>query len=82
MHQIEYKNGNSQGQWAKLPDIDFRVKGKDGINLPDAMNEHFDGPDGRDDLMFTDGNVGGSISCRTIVSTLHAGSFHLCHLCG
>lgn len=64
--QVEYKDRKPRGKWVKLPDIDFRVKGKDGINLIDAKNERFDGPDDRDDLMFMDGNVGSSISCRMI----------------
>lgn len=66
VHQIEYKSGSPQGKLQQLPDINFRVKGKEGINLMDAMNERFDGPDGRDDLMFTDGNVKGTVACRII----------------
>ena len=46
----------------------------------DAKNERFDGPDGRDDLMFTDGDVGASISCRTIVRTLRSDTFDLLSL--
>ena len=76
--QVEYKCWNSQGEWAKLPDIDFRVKGEDGINLTDAMDERFDGPDGRDDLMFTDESVKGSVACRIIVRTFRSDSFRAC----
>lgn len=62
--QDKYKCANSQGDWNRIPDIHFRVKGTEGIKLTDAMNIHFDGPDGRDDPMFTDDNVGNSVSCR------------------
>jgi hypothetical protein len=64
LRQVEYSSRLSN--WFKLPDIYFSVGGKDGINAVDARNASFDGPDGRDDLMFTDGNVGSCISCRMI----------------
>ena len=44
----------------------------------DAKNERFDGPDGRDDLMFTGGNVKGSVACRIIVRALCSGDFRPC----
>jgi len=51
-------------KWQKLPDIVFKVGGVDGIRLTEAMNLYFNGPDDRDQLMFTDGKFGSSFSCR------------------
>jgi hypothetical protein len=56
--------------WDKLPDIVFTVGGMDGIRLTQAMDAYFPGPDGRDLLMFTNGKVGSSISCRINVCAL------------
>ena len=38
------------------------------MQLTDALNICFDGPDGRDDLMFTHDSIGNSVSCRIAVS--------------
>lgn len=67
VQQIVYTSGNPQRDWIKLPDISFAVGGVEGIRLTDAMNPFFDGPDGRDGLMFTSGDTGNSVSCRVIV---------------
>jgi len=37
------------------------------MQLTDALNIHFPGPDDRDDLMFTHDSIGNSVSCRIIV---------------
>ena len=65
VEQVPYRCGTLQNGWTALHEsIEFKVKGLEGINLIDAMNERFDGPDGRDDNMFTDDRIGNSISCR------------------
>ena len=64
---VPYQSGNSQNRWTRFPDIDVRVSGSAGIKLSDALNVYFDGPDGRDDLMFTNGAIGNSVLCRLSV---------------
>ena len=64
MEQVPYHCKTQQKGWTPLPSIDFRVQGRDGMNLTDALNVRFDGPDGRDDLMFTHDSIGNSVSCR------------------
>ena len=39
----------------------------------DAINPRFDGPDGRDDLMFTQDGIGISVSCRLHVCGFRGG---------
>ncbi|KAF9785328.1 hypothetical protein BJ322DRAFT_1108780 [Thelephora terrestris] len=63
VRQKKYEVPNKQ-KWDKLDDIVFTVRGRDGIELPQAMDTYFNGPDDRDLLMFTNGEVGSSISCR------------------
>ena len=76
LRQIAYESGNEQKNRPQFVDINFSVGGKEGIRLPDAMDRIFDGPDGRDELMFTNENIGSSISCRIIVSVPCAGDRH------
>ncbi|KAF9644561.1 hypothetical protein BDM02DRAFT_3190509 [Thelephora ganbajun] len=64
VEQIMYESENTQKDWKPLPPIPFTVKGREGINLVDAMNEYFGDLDERDDLMFVDENTGTSVSCR------------------
>ena len=71
VQQDVYVSKNPQKEWIRLPDIDFRVGGIDGIRLTDAKDTRFDGPDDRDDLVFTSGDVGHSVSCRIAVGALH-----------
>ena len=73
--QVQYKPGNVQN-WAKLPDIVFKVGGVHGIRLTEAMDAYFAGPDDRDQLMFTNGNFGSSVSCRITVCAPRGGKFH------
>ena len=47
----------------------------DGIRLTEAMDTYFNGPDDRDQLMFTNGNFGGSFSCRISVRAPFDGEF-------
>ena len=65
--QVLYRCKTQQKGWAPLPSIEFRVQGEEGMSLTDALNIRFDGPDGRDDLMFTHDNIGNSVSCRIAV---------------
>ena len=74
--QVKYKCGNSQGDWNRLPDIHFRVKGMEGIKLTNAMSARFNGLDGRDDPMFTDVDVGNSVSCRIAVCASYDNHSH------
>ena len=62
--QFRYRCVNPQGPWTQLPSIDFSVNRIEGIRLTDAMNLYFDGPDNRDDLMFTSESVKNTVSCR------------------
>ena len=62
--QFQYRCANPQGPWTQLPSIDFSVNHIEGIRLTDAMNLYFDGPDNRDDLMFTSESVKNTVSCR------------------
>ncbi|KAF9649189.1 hypothetical protein BDM02DRAFT_1945988 [Thelephora ganbajun] len=64
VEQIMYESENPQKDWKHLPPITFTVKGREGINLVDAMNPYFSDLDGRDDPMFVDENTGTSVSCR------------------
>lgn len=64
VEQVPYQCKSSQKGWTPLPSIDFKVKGVEGIKLTDAMNLCFDGPDDRDEKMFTDDRVGNSVLCR------------------
>ena len=63
----------TQKDWVPFPPIDFVVKGNKGMKLTDAMNPRFDGPDGRDDLMFTQDGIGNSVSCRLHVCGFRGG---------
>ena len=63
-------------RWTKLPDIVFRVGGVDGMKLTDAVNAYFNGPDGRDEFMFTNESIGSSFSCRIIVCSPCDYDFH------
>ena len=76
VEQISYKCGNVQKGWVTLPPISFKVGGVEGIKLTDAMNLRFNGPDDRDELMFTGGSVGKSISCRIQVRGFNDDDFH------
>jgi len=67
VEQDPYYCDTPQKGWIPLPPIDFKDKGKEGIKLTDAMNLRFDGPDGRDDPMFEDGDIGNSVTCRICV---------------
>ena len=71
VQQEVYVSKNPQKEWIRLPDIDFRVGGVEGIRLTDAKDTYFDGPDDRDDLVFTGGDVGNSVSCRINVGVSH-----------
>jgi len=62
--QIPYNHENPRGGWAPFHSIDFTVDGQEGIKLSDAMNLRFNGPDGRDQPMFTHESIGNSVSCR------------------
>jgi hypothetical protein len=46
----------------------------EGIRLTDAKDTYFDGPESRDDLMFTAREIGSSVSCRILVRTTYDGS--------
>ena len=66
--QITFESENVQN-WKCLPPIEFTVSPEEGvnlegINLDDALNQRFSGLNGRDDAMFTDENIGSSVSCR------------------
>jgi len=74
VEQFPYRCETQNG-WNPLPSIDFKVRGKEGMNLTDAANiAEFDGPDYRDDLMFTHGGIGNSISCRIEVREFSDGT--------
>ena len=75
--QIQYRCGNTQGPWNQLPPIDFLVNGVEGIRLTDAMDTYFNGPDNRDDLMFTSESVGNTVSCRIHVGGPCSGGLHV-----
>ena len=74
VRQVPYKC-EIQKDWVPLPAIHFRVKGKEGIKLIDAINLCFGGLDGRDDLMFTQGGIGNSVSCRLYVCGFRGGDY-------
>jgi len=71
-----YQSENVQNGWIPRDPIVFKVKEIEGIKLTDAMNLRFDGPDDRDQLMFTDDHVGSSVSCRVKVRGSHDINFH------
>ena len=73
VEQVPYKC-EIQKDWVPFPPIDFKVKGKKGMKLTDAMNLHFDGPDGRDDPMFTQEGIGNSILFRVQVRGFYGGN--------
>ena len=64
--QAPYRCETWQKGWTPLPSIHFKVKGMEGVKLTDAMGQSsgFSELDDRDDLMFTGGGVGNSVSCR------------------
>lgn len=64
VEQVLYEPWVAQKGWIPLDPITFNVKNVEGIKLTDAMNLRFDGPEGRDELMFTGDRVGNSVSCR------------------
>ena len=64
MQQVPYETKSMQKDWTPFPPIGFKVRGREGMKLIDAMNLYFDGPDGRDDLMFTRDGIGNCITCR------------------
>ena len=66
IEQVPYKSEILQKGWTALPSIYFKVKGMEGVKLTDAMGQSsgFSELDDRDDLMFTGGGVGNSVSCR------------------
>lgn len=66
VQQVQYGAGSKQLDWNKLPNIYFNHAGREGVSLVDAMDTYFNGPDGRDELVFTCGNVGVAVSCRII----------------
>ena len=74
--QDPYKPDIVQKGWIPLPSVAFDVNGVEGIKLTDAMKPRFNGPDGRDELMFTDGHVGNSVSCRIQVRGFYDSNFH------
>ena len=76
VEQRPYQCKTSQKGCARLPSIYFKVEGLEGMKLTDAMNLLFNGPDDRDDLMFTNGGVGNSVSCRIDVRGFHVSYFH------
>ena len=78
VRQVAYQSGSSRDLWSKLPNIDFRVRGLEGIRLTDALNVHSDELDQRDDLMFATSDVGTAISCRILVCALYNSDFN-CH---
>ena len=67
VEQVLYRYRAQQKGWEPQPSIEFRVQGTEGIKLTDALNIRFNGPDGRDDLMFTHDSTGSSVSCRIAV---------------
>ena len=71
--QIKFEPGSVR-TWKRLPPIEFAVSSEginlEGINLDDALNMHFNSLNGRDDAMFTDENIGNSVSCRMKVRGL------------
>ena len=69
VEQVPYESENLQKDWTLLPPIEFKVEGVEGMNLADAMNLRFDGPDDRDDPMFTDESIGNSVSYRIDIRT-------------
>jgi len=75
VEQVLYESESLQKNWTPLPPIEFKVKGVEGMNLVDAMNLRFDGPDDRDDPMFTDDSIGNSVSCRIDVRGFCHSSF-------
>lgn len=64
MEQIEYSCKAAQKDWETLPSIDFKVQGKEGIRLTDAMNTRFGGLEDRDLPMFEGEGTGNTVSCR------------------
>ena len=73
--QIKYQCKSVQKNWKPLPSIPFAVRGRDGINLEDALNMCFSF-DGRDDEMFTQDDVGNTISLRMEVRPNYYTVFH------
>ena len=67
VEQVTYKCDFQQKKRIEHLPIDFRVQGKEGIKLADAVNLHFSNLEGRDDPMFTDQSIGNSVSCRMAV---------------
>jgi len=67
VEQVPYRCKTQQKGWERHPSIEFRVQGTKGMELTDALNLRFNGPDGRDDLMFTHDSIGNSVSCRIAV---------------
>lgn len=62
--QTKYQCETVQNGRKLLPPIVFSVNGKEGVNLVDAIDNHFSGLDGRDDYMFTNRYIGSCISLR------------------
>ncbi|KAF9785292.1 hypothetical protein BJ322DRAFT_1108747 [Thelephora terrestris] len=62
--QTKYYPETAQKSQEHLPPVDFTVQGNAGIRLTDALNMNFSHLDGRDDLMFVEGDAGPSVSLR------------------